>query len=69
MRVWERLMLWVEIENQSASIYLRLCDAADLYEAGRGGLLRDPELQVAWKWKEENSPGQYNPGAGYFELF
>ena len=56
MRVWERLMLWVEIENQSASIYLRLCDAADLYEAGRGGLLRDPELQVAWKWKEENSP-------------
>ena len=56
MRVWERLMLWVETENQSASIYLRLCDAADLYEAGRGGLLRDPELQVAWKWKEENSP-------------
>ncbi|MES3019702.1 MAG: hypothetical protein V4721_18075 [Bacteroidota bacterium] len=56
MRVWERLMLWVEIENQSASIYLRLCDAADLYESGRGGLLRDPELQVAWKWKEENSP-------------
>ena len=56
MRVWERLMLWVEIENQSASIYLRLCDAADLYEAGKGGLLRDPELQVAWKWKEENSP-------------
>ncbi|HEY1009441.1 MAG: hypothetical protein ACO1NS_05200 [Daejeonella sp.] len=56
MRVWERLMLWVETENQSASIYLRLCDAADLYEAGRGGLLRDPELQVAWKWKEENAP-------------
>ena len=56
MRVWERLMLWVEVENQSASIYLRLCDAADLYEAGKGGLLRDPELQVAWNWKEENSP-------------
>lgn len=56
MRVWERLMLWVEEENQSAQIYLRLCDAADLYEAGQGGILRDPELQVAWKWKEENSP-------------
>ncbi len=56
MRVWERLMLWVEEENQSAQIYLRLCDAAELYEAGRGGILRDPELQVTWKWKEENSP-------------
>lgn len=56
MRVWERLMLWVDEENQSASIYLRLCDAADLYESGKGGLLRDPELQVSWKWKEENLP-------------
>jgi len=56
MRVWERLIHWVEDENQSASIYLRLCEAADLYEAGKGGLLRDPELQVTWKWKEENTP-------------
>lgn len=56
MRVWQRLMLWVEEENQSAAIYLRLCDAADLYESGKGGLLRDPELQVSWKWKEETSP-------------
>jgi hypothetical protein len=56
MRVWERLMLWVDEENQSAQIYLRVCDAANLYETGKGGLLRDPELQVAWKWKEENAP-------------
>lgn len=56
MRVWDRLMLWVDEENQSAQIYLRLCDASNLYETGKGGLLRDPELQVSWKWKEENSP-------------
>jgi WD40 repeat protein/energy-coupling factor transporter ATP-binding protein EcfA2 len=56
MRVWERLILWVEEENLSASTYLRLCEAAELYEAGKGGLLRDPELQVAWNWKQENSP-------------
>ena len=55
MRVWERLILWIEVENQSASTYLRLCEAAELYEAGKGGLLRDPELQVAWNWKKENS--------------
>lgn len=56
MRVWERLILWVEEENQSASNYIRLCEAADLYELGNGGLWRDPELQVAWKWKEEQMP-------------
>jgi WD40 repeat protein/energy-coupling factor transporter ATP-binding protein EcfA2 len=56
MRVWEKLILWVEEENQSAQTYIRLCEAADLYELGNGGLWRDPELQVAWKWKEEQRP-------------
>lgn len=56
MRVWNRLMAWVEEENQSAQIYLRLCEAAGRYETGKGGLWRDPELQLAWKWKEDNSP-------------
>lgn len=23
---------------------------------GKGALLRDPELQVVWKWKAENAP-------------
>jgi WD40 repeat protein/energy-coupling factor transporter ATP-binding protein EcfA2 len=56
MRVWERLIHWVDEENQSASTYIRLCEAADLYELGNGGLWRDPELQVAWKWKEDQIP-------------
>jgi WD40 repeat protein/energy-coupling factor transporter ATP-binding protein EcfA2 len=56
MRVWERLIHWVDEENQSASTYVRLCEAADLYELGNGGLWRDPELQVAWKWKEDQIP-------------
>jgi len=56
MRVWERLMDWVDEENQSAEVYLRLCEAANLYESGKGSLWRDPELQLAWKWKEENNP-------------
>jgi hypothetical protein len=54
--VWERLIHWVDEENQSASTYVRLCEAADLYELGNGGLWRDPELQVAWKWKEDQIP-------------
>jgi WD40 repeat protein/energy-coupling factor transporter ATP-binding protein EcfA2 len=56
MRVWDRLMAWVDEENESAQVYLRLCEASDLYETGRGGLWRDPELQVAWKWKESHNP-------------
>ncbi len=56
MRCWARLINWVEEENQSAEIYLRLCEAANLYELGKGGLWRDPELQLAWKWKEEANP-------------
>ncbi len=69
MRCWSRLINWVEEENQSADIYLRLCEAANLYELGKGGLWRDPELQLAWKWKEEANPNatwasRYN---NYFE--
>lgn len=56
MRVWQKLILWVEEENQSSLTYIRLGEGADLYEMGNGGLLRDPELQVAWKWKEEQRP-------------
>lgn len=56
MRCWSRLINWVEEENQSSEIYLRLCEAANLYELGKGGLWRDPELQLAWKWKEEAKP-------------
>lgn len=56
MRCWARLINWVEEENQSAEVYLRLCEAANLYELGKGGLWRDPELQLAWKWKEEANP-------------
>lgn len=56
LKRWERLITWIEDEETAAQTYLRLCDAATLYEAGKGGLLRDPELQVAWKWKEEQQP-------------
>jgi hypothetical protein len=58
MRVWVKLMLWVDTENESAQVYIRLSDAAVLYEEGRGGLWRDPELQVAWNWKNENQPNK-----------
>ena len=55
MRVWKRLITWLEEEEESAQVYLHLCEAVNLYEAGKGGLWRDPELQIAIKWKAEQN--------------
>jgi hypothetical protein len=66
MRVWQRLINWLEEEEESAQVYLHLCEAVNLYEAGKGGLWRDPELQIAIKWKAEQNTNaawasRYNP--------
>ncbi len=55
MRVWKRLIGWLEEEEESAQVYMHLCEAVDLYEAGKGGLWRDPELQIAIKWRDEQN--------------
>jgi energy-coupling factor transporter ATP-binding protein EcfA2 len=55
MRVWKRLITWLEEEEESAQVYLHLCEAVNLYETGKGGLWRDPELQIALKWREEQN--------------
>ena len=69
MRVWKRLITWLAEEEESAQIYLNLCEAANLYETGKGGLWRDPELQIALKWKSEQNTNaawasRYN---GYYD--
>lgn len=56
MRVWIRLRKWVEEENQSAQLYLRLSKSAELYQEGKTGLWVNPELQLALQWKEHNKP-------------
>lgn len=66
MRVWERLIEWVDDENRSAEAYKRLCEAAVMYQLGTGGLLRNPELDIAQKWRIQNAPNatwakRYNP--------
>jgi energy-coupling factor transporter ATP-binding protein EcfA2 len=66
MRVWKRLISWLEEEEESAQVYLHLCEAVNLYETGKGGLWRDPELQVALKWRTEQNTNaawasRYNP--------
>jgi WD40 repeat protein len=58
MRVWKRLSGWVSEENESAQLYLRLSKSAELYQDGKTGLLVNPDLQIALKWRDENNPNE-----------
>lgn len=56
MRIWTRLIQWVDEEARSAQMYLRISRAALQHQEGQAGLLRDPELQLAVNWREEAHP-------------
>lgn len=56
MRVWERLNQWSDEEAESARMYRRLAETASLYEAGKAGLWRDPDLQFGLDWQQRESP-------------
>ncbi len=58
MRVWERLIVWVNEEVESAELYTRLAHSAALYQEGKTGVWRDPELQMAMNWKVNQNPNQ-----------
>lgn len=56
MRGWQRLRGWVEDEAQSARVFRRLSDTAQLWKEGYAGLFRDPDLQIALSWREQKQP-------------
>jgi hypothetical protein len=56
VRNWARLKEWVQDESQSATDYRWLADAAERRGGGRGGLLRDLDLQTALSWYERVDP-------------
>lgn len=69
MRIWQRLKNWVDEESDSAQMYRRLSDAAEMYQVGKTGLWRPPDLQLALNWQIKQKPTRtwakrYNP---YFE--
>ena len=66
LHLWERLKKWVDEESASVQLYLRLSDASALYQQGKTGLLKQPELQLAINWRDINKPTlwwaqKYNP--------
>mgnify|MGYP003318984508 FL=1 len=54
MRVWQHLVGWVDEESQSARIYRRLADTAQLYRENKAGLYRDPDLQISLSWRDQD---------------
>ena len=76
MRGWQRLRMWVEDEAQSARIFRRLLDTARLWGDGKAGLFRDPDLQIALSWREQEAPnaewaeqygGDFETAIGFLE--
>jgi len=56
IRIWTRLKNWVEEEDESAQMYMRLSEAASMYQIGRTGLWRPPDLQLALNWQKKQNP-------------
>ena len=56
MRVWDRLRTWADQEAQSAQVYRRLAETAELHRSGHAGLLRPPDLQFAINWRQGQQP-------------
>jgi energy-coupling factor transporter ATP-binding protein EcfA2 len=53
MRVWPRLIKWVDQERDSLGLYYRLCESTILFEKGESGLWRDPDLAIGLSWLKE----------------
>lgn len=58
IRNWQRLQTWVNEEAQSARLYKRLAQTAELYNDSKERLLQDPALSVALNWRDENKPNK-----------
>ncbi len=56
MRIWETLTKWMDEEYESTKQYLRIAEASQMHQEGRGTLLKSPELQMATNWYHQVQP-------------
>lgn len=56
MRIWVRLKNWVDDEAEAVQMYIRLAEAASMYQVGKSGLWRPPDLQLALNWQVKHKP-------------
>ncbi|MGH9847435.1 MAG: hypothetical protein ACREEM_52750, partial [Blastocatellia bacterium] len=70
IRVWEKLVKWVNEEAESATIYRRLAETAALHGKGEAELLGKLDLKPVLKWRKKNEPNphwaaRYDSGLRY----
>lgn len=56
MRIWVRLKNWVDDEAEAVQMYTRLAEASSMYQVGKAGLWRPPDLQLALNWQAKHKP-------------
>lgn len=56
MRIWNRLRNWVDEESLAVQMYNRLSEASALFQEGKTGLWRPPDLQLALNWEKKKRP-------------
>jgi len=56
MRIWNKLIVWVDDEGYAVQMYMRLSEAAMMFQMGNIGLWRPPDLQLALTWREKTQP-------------
>jgi tetratricopeptide (TPR) repeat protein/energy-coupling factor transporter ATP-binding protein EcfA2 len=56
MRCWGRLITWAEEERSAARFYVRLSQASAWHAEGTAGLWRNPELELAQRWRRDAAP-------------
>ncbi len=56
IRLWNRLNGWVDEEAASVRMYLKLAETSSMYQHGKNGLLRPPDLQLAINWRDQEKP-------------
>lgn len=56
IRRWHKLQVWIDEEDSSRSMYLRIVDRAILYQINQGGLLSGLDLKMARKWWKKSTP-------------
>ncbi len=54
--IWDRLNQWVDEEDESIRMYLKLSKASASYQQGKGTLLDASVLQKAIDWKKSQKP-------------
>ncbi len=56
---WPRLLEWIRQEKESKEFYLRLNEAAVLFEQNLTGYLRPPDLDIINLWYLEQAPDEH----------